>query len=213
MSICTLHAKILSVRAVFPNREDQYNNFAVAVLRRNGDLMSVFKGKSAFSSAKNECRRINKKYIFFISLILLFIGFFTRWISGTPVYVIHTLGISALVPSIWIMVILTSLSYIVGGIALGSALGNRSCARIDKKYQGGMWFCIMASLSYVWYPIFFCSNLFFVSLIISLLCFFCALCATVCFAKVSRISFCSMLLYDLWLFYLFILNFKIFFTL
>ena len=175
--------------------------------------MSGSKRKSAICFVKDDCRQLNKKYIFFISLILLFIGIFTRWVSGSPVWLIHTLGISNFIPPVWLMVLLASVSYAVGGIALGSALGNRFCTRNEKKYQGAMWFCIMASLGYVWYPIFFCANLFFISLIVSILCFFCAFCATVCFARVSFLSFWAMILYDAWLFYLLFLNFQIFFML
>lgn len=174
--------------------------------------MSDSKKGSLASSLRNDCRRIDKKYILFIPLILLSVGIFVRWVCGSPVAVIHMLGVASIVPPVWLMVLLSSASYVAGGVALGSALGWRACARNDKKYQGAMWFCIMASLSYVWYPIFFCSNLFFVSTIVSSLCLFCAICATVCFACVSFLSFWSMILYDIWLLYLMLLNFQVFFS-
>ena len=162
-------------------------------------------------SVRCEFRQINRGCVFLVSAILLTVGIFTRWISGNPTRLVHTLGLSDIIPPIWIMVILFSASYITGGLALGSALGERGVCRPEKKYQGAMWFCIMASLGYAWYPVFFCAELFFGSLVISLLCLFCAICATICFARVSFISFWSMILYDAWLVYLLILNFQIFF--
>ena len=69
----------------------------------------------------------------------------------------------------------------------------------------------MASLGYAWYPIFFCARLIFISLIVSLLCSLCAVFATICFSRVSALSYCAMILYDVWLIYLLILNFQIFF--
>lgn len=174
--------------------------------------MSDSKKGSVASSVRNDCRRLDKRYILFIPLVLLLVGIFTRWVCGSPVWLVHSLGISDMIPSVWLMVLLSSISYVVGGIALGSALGQRFCSRNEKKYQGAMWFCIMAALGYAWYPIFFCSNLFFISTIVASLCFFCAVCATVCFACVSFLSFWSMILYDIWLLYLLLLNFQVFFS-
>ena len=168
-------------------------------------------GVSHGRTVRGELRRIDRGYVFLVSAILLAAGIFTRWISGNPTRTIHTLGLANVVPPVWIMVILFSASYLTGGLALGSALGEKSVCRPERKYQGAMWFCICASLGYAWYPVFFCAELFFCSLVISILCLFCAVCTTVCFAKVSFISFWSMILYDAWLVYLLILNFQIFF--
>ena len=174
--------------------------------------MSDMKRVSVACSVKDDCRRIDKKYILFVPLVLLSVGIFVRWVCGSPVAVIHMLGISSIVPPVWLMVLLSSASYVVGGVALGSALGQYACARNEKKYQGAMWFSIMASLGYAWYPVFFCSNLLFVSALISVLCLFCAVCTTICFAQVSFLSFWTMILYDLWLLYLLLLNFQVFFS-
>lgn len=174
-------------------------------------IMSERKKGSACFSVRSECRRTNMRYVFFISALLLGLGILTRWICGSPLPIIHMLGIGDILMPTWLFVLLFSASYIVSGAALGTALGERASGRADKKYQGAMWFCIMASLGYVWYPVFFCARLFLIALIISAACVFCAVCATVCFARVSFLSFWSMVLYDVWLVYLLMLNMQIFF--
>lgn len=168
--------------------------------------------KTFLQSLKCEYYRLDKKYVIFISIILLFLGIFTRWISGSPIEALHYIGEGKAVPPTWIMILLFSGFYIVAGASLGIALGNRFCACGERKYQGAMWFCICLAIGYAWYPIFFCARLFLVSLIMSALCLFSGICATICFAYVSNISLIFSIAYDAWLIYLTFLNMQIFFA-
>lgn len=174
--------------------------------------MSNYRKKTPAESFRCECVRTDKRCVIFIPLILLCIGIFTRWVSGSPLSTLHYIGGRELIMPLWLMILLFSLSYIVAGLALGLTLGNRVTPRTDKKYQGAMWFCISLALGYAWYPIFFCARLFLISVFISVLCLFTSVCAGVCFASVSKMSFCFALLYDLWLVYLLLLNVQIFFS-
>ena len=159
-----------------------------------------------------ECYRTDKRLILFLPLLLLFIGIFTRWVSGSPLATLHYLEVRDRVPPSWIMVILFSIFYIVAGLSLGVALGSRFCSCREKKYQGAMWFCICLSLGYAWYPIFFCARLFLISLFTCLLSLFAGICASICFYRVSSLSFILALIYNAWLAYLAILNIQIFFA-
>lgn len=174
--------------------------------------MSGFKNNSAFSGVRCEYERTNKKCVIAIPLLLLFLGIFTRWVSGSPLATLHYIGARQLVPPTWLMVLLFSASYVVAGLALGTALGNRLCSCGEKKYQGAMWFCISLALGYIWYPLFFCARVFLVSTAVSILCLFSAICATICFASVSKLSFFLSLAYNCWLLYLTFLNLQIFFS-
>ena len=174
--------------------------------------MLEFRRKSLMESLKCEYYRLEKSYLICVPIILIVVGIFTRWISGSPITTIHYIGIKAILPPIWIMILLFSVFYVVAGLSLGVTLGNKFCSCGEKKYQGAMWFCICLALGYAWYPIFFCSRLFFVSLIVDLLCLFSGVCATICFYRVSKLSFCLAIVYNAWLLYLTILNAQIFFT-
>lgn len=168
--------------------------------------------KNAFADTRCEYNRLNKKYVLIIPIILLFLGIFTRWVSGSPLQTLHFLDIKDTVPPTYLMVLLFSIFYIVTGLSLGTALGNKYCSNGEKKYQGAMWLCISLGVGYAWYPLFFCARLFLVSMIASVVCFFTSLFATLCFINVSKTSFFLSLLSDFWLLYLLFLNMQIFFA-
>ena len=173
--------------------------------------MAKKKIKNPFESVMREYDCSNKKVVALIPVLVVFLGIFTRWVSGSPISTLHFVGAKDTVPPIWLFVMLFCASYIVAGLALGIALGKRWGCCAEKKYQGAMWFIICLAIGYAWYPIFVCARLFLVSACMSALCLFCSICATICFASVSKSSFFAALLYDCWLLYLFLLNMKVFF--
>lgn len=174
--------------------------------------MSNYKKRTPAENFRCECARTDKGYLVSIPLILLCLGIFTRWVSGSPLSTLHYIGANELIMPLWLMVLLFSLSYLVAGLALGLALGNRVTPRADRKYQGAMWFCIALALGYAWYPIFFCARLFLASVCLSILCLFASVCASICFACVSKMSLFFSILYNCWLIYLLLLNMQIFFS-
>ncbi len=174
--------------------------------------MSSCKKRTPIERVRYELYGTNRACVVALPLILLITGIFTRWVSGSPIPTLHYIGVSELIPPTWLMVLLFGASYIVAGLAFGLALGERRGGRGEKKYQGAMWFCLSLCLGYAWYPIFFCVRLFLVSAMMSVLCLFCSICASVCFAKVSAPSAILAVIYDLWLAYLTLLNAQIFFA-
>ena len=174
--------------------------------------MSKKKQKNPFDSVMREYESTNKKVVVITPLLLIFIAVFVRWVSGSPIATLHYIGARGIVPPIWLMVLLFSISYVIIGFALGVALGNRFYCCGEKKYQGAMWLVICLALGYAWYPLFFCTRLFLVSICACALCLFSSICATICFASVSKLSFFLALFYDCWLLYLFFLNMQVFFA-
>ena len=174
--------------------------------------MSSKKKKNPFECVMREYERTNKKIAIITPLLVIFIAAFVRWVSGSPLATLHYIGARNIVPSSWIMVLMFSISYTIVGLSLGLALGNRFCFCAEKKYQGAMWLVICLSLGYAWYPLFFSARLFLVSICVCALCLFCGICATICFANVSKLSFFLALFYDFWLLYLFFLNMQVFFA-
>ena len=174
--------------------------------------MSKKKQQNPFDSVMREYESTNKKVVVITPLLLIFIAVFVRWVSGSPIATLHYIGARGIVPPIWLMVLLFSISYVIIGFALGVALGNRFYCCGEKKYQGAMWLVICLALGYAWYPRFFCARLFLVSICTCALCLFCSICATICFASVSKLSFFLSLAYNCWLLYLFFLNMQVFFA-
>lgn len=170
------------------------------------------KKRTPAECVRHELYGTNKTCIVALPLCLLGVGIFTRWVSGSPLPTLHYIGIDGLVPPIWLLVLLFSLSYLVAGLSLGLVLGSARCSCGEKKYQGAMWFCLSLCLGYAWYPIFFCARLFLVSMLVSILCLFCSACATACFSKVGAAPTVLSVAYDVWLAYLVILNMQIFFA-
>lgn len=174
--------------------------------------MSKIKNKNKFSRLRYEYESTNKKIVVLMPVLLVFLGIFTRWISGSPLSTLHFVGAKNLIPPIWLMVLLFCISYTVAGLGFGLGLGKRAPYCEAKKYQGAMWFVISLATGYIWYPIFFCARLFLVSAALCGICLFTSICATFCFVRVSKISFFLLLLYDCWLIYLTLLNMQIFFA-
>lgn len=174
--------------------------------------MSSCKKRTPIERVRYELYGTDKACVVALPLVLLVTGIFTRWVSGSPIATLHYIGVSELIPPTWLMVLLFGASYIVAGLALGFALGERRGGRGEKKYQGAMWFCLALCLGYAWYPVFFCAKLFLVSAGLSLLCLFCSICASACFAHVSAASLALSAVYTLWLAYLALLNMQIFFA-
>jgi tryptophan-rich sensory protein len=176
------------------------------------DFMSTKKRRSPFESVKREYDSSDKRVVILAPVLLVLIAIFVRWVSGSPLTTLHYIGARGIVPPTWLMVLLFSISYAAAGMSFGIALGNKFYCCGEKKYQGAMWFCICLAIGYAWYPIFFCARLFLVSLIMSALCLFSGICATICFAYVSNISLIFSIVYDALLIYLTFLNMQIFFA-
>lgn len=174
--------------------------------------MLKYRRKTLSEAIKCEYYRMEKSYLVTIPVIVLVLAILTRWISGSPITTLHYIGIRQIVPPTYLMILLFSFFYVVAGLSLGVALGNRFCSCGERKYQGAMWFCICLSLGYAWYPIFFCARLFLISLFTCLLSLFAGICASICFYRVSSLSFILALIYNAWLAYLAILNIQIFFA-
>ena len=174
--------------------------------------MSMKKARNPFNSIMREYECANKKLVVITPILLILIAVFVRWVSGSPITTLHYIGARNIVPPTWFMVLMFSISYTIVGLSLGLALGNRFCFGGEKKYQGAMWLVICLSLGYAWYPLFFSTRLFLVSIFTCVFCLFCSICATICFVSVSKLSFFLALAYDCWLLYLFFLNMQVFFA-
>ena len=81
-----------------------------------------------------------------------------RSTSGNPYGVMLALGISDLVPPVWLMTALRFLSFLTVGCAAGLVLGWRERGCAGEKYRGGMFFLLLVGLELCWYPTLFVSR-------------------------------------------------------
>ena len=145
-----------------------------------------------------------------VGSIALFCCLFVRFLCGAPYRIMLELGISDLIPPVWLFTLLQAISFFTAGCAAGFVLGYRSSCVLAEKYKGGMFFVLAAAVELCWYPFLFLGGLVFVCLLQALLALTLAVLTTVSFFRVSRFAGWIMVFHDIWLLYLLILSFRIF---
>ncbi len=146
-----------------------------------------------------------------LGTVMLMAGILVRVFVGSPYIGILALGIADIVPPVWLMTLLWSLSFLIIGCAAGFVLGFRLPGCEVDKYKGGMFFVLLAVLELCWYPTLFGAGLVFLSVLECILILCLAIVVTVCFYRVSRFAGVLFLLHDVWLVYMLILNFAVLF--
>ncbi len=134
-----------------------------------------------------------------------------RMVSGSPYRMMLELGISDLVPPVWLMSALRFLSFVTIGCAAGLVLGYRERGCYAEKYRGCMLFVLLAVLELCWYPTLFKAGLVFLCLLESIVILVLSVCVTISFLRVSKFSGFILILHNIWLCYLLILAFAVFF--
>ena len=138
-------------------------------------------------------------------------GVLVRLCVGSPHMMLLALNVAGIVPPVWLMTLLWSLSFFIIGAAAGFVLGYRTYGCEVDKYKGGMLFVLLAVLELCWYPTLFAAGLVFLSVLESILILSISVGTTLCFYRVSRFAGMLLLLHDVWLCYMLILNFAILF--
>ncbi len=144
-------------------------------------------------------------------VLLLIAGLIVRFKVGGPYRVMMEMGIGELVPPVWLMGLLWSLSLFLIGCAAGFVLGYKKSGYAIEKYKGCMVFVLLSVLELVWYYVFFGKSLVFISVLISIGVFVLSLWITALFYRVTKFAGMLFLLHDIWLLYMVILNCAVFF--
>lgn len=130
--------------------------------------------------------------------LLAFIA--VRTFCGNPYRAILELGISDLIPPVWLFTLLQALAFFTAGCAAGFVLGYRTPGCAAEKYRGCMLFVLAAAVELAWYPVFFSSMMVLAAVLVALLAFLLAILTTVSFFRVSRFSGILFVLHDIWAF-------------
>ena len=158
-----------------------------------------------------ELSRSHTVFSLIVGACFALLGIGVRFFVGAPYFTILALGIESLLPPIWLMCVLWTLSFFSIGFAFCFVLCYRSGCYEVEKYKGGMVFVLMAVLELCWYPTFFGVGLIFLSVLESAVIFLLSVGVTRYFWRVSELSGGVMLLHNGWLLYILILNFAVFF--
>ena len=159
----------------------------------------------------SEMERSNPFVMVAMGILLTISGILVRAFVGSPYRTIMELEIGDLIPPVWVMTFLWSLSFFMIGSAAGFILAYRLGGCEGEKYKGCMFFVMLSVAELCWYPLFFGSNLLFFSALLSVFILVLSLAVTRCFYRVSKFAGMILLFHDIWLIYMLILNFAIFF--
>lgn len=138
-------------------------------------------------------------------------GMAVRFAVGSPHLLLLSLNAHTIVPPVWLMTLLWSVSFFVIGAAAGFVLGYRVGGCEIDKYKGGMLFVLLAVLELCWYPTFFGACMIFLSALETVVILCLSVGVTFCFYRVSKFAGVLLLMHDVWLVYMLILNFAILF--
>ncbi len=144
-------------------------------------------------------------------VLLLAAGIFVRIKVGSPYRALMELCINDLVPPVWLMTLLWSLSLFLIGCAAGFVLGYRKGGCEIEKYKGCMLFILLAVLELVWYHVFFSATMILVSVLISIAVLLLSIWIMTLFYRVTKFAGMLFLLHNVWLIYMVVLNVIIFF--
>ena len=159
----------------------------------------------------SEMERSNPIVMVAIGTLLTVIAIIVRAKVGSPYQTIHAMNLDAIIPPVWIMTLLWSLSFLTVGCAAGFVLAYHACGRDGEKYKGLLFFVLLAVLELCWYPTFFGAHLVFLSTLEAILILCLSLAVTFSFYRVTKFAGMLLLLHDIWLIYMLILNFAVLF--
>lgn len=164
---------------------------------------------NAWLNSEMECS--NPFVMVAVGILLTVGGILVRAFVGSPYRTMLELGIADLVPPVWIMTLLWSLSFFTVGSAAGFILAYRLGGCDGEKYKGCMIFVLLAVLELCWYPTLFGANLVFLSVLESILILCLSVAVTFSFYRISKFAGMILFFHDIWLIYMLILNFAVFF--
>lgn len=163
---------------------------------------------SFFKRIKRNCSpcRLNGKLVIICVFCVLFFGLLSRFLSRPPYLTLKMLDLDGISPPPFLMGILWTLWYAVIGFCLGAVL---SCGVHGKQvhvYKGSMYLIVALVFNFVWYPLFFGGNAFFLAFWNCLVIIFFTLMAALEYLKVYFFAGICMFMHIVWLLYCSILN-------
>ena len=148
---------------------------------------------------------------FFCGIVLTVAYFVIRFMAGSPYRVMLELGISDLMPPVWLLSLLQLMGFLIIGCAAGLVLGWRDVSCAVDKYKGALFFVLMAVIELCWYPTLFGGGLVFLCVLEAVIMTCLALIVVFHFFRVSALSGILLSLHCVWVIYLLIFSCAVFF--
>ena len=148
----------------------------------------------------------------FVGALLMGGGFVVRFLTGSPHMTLLALHVGNIVPPVWLMGLLWSITFFTIGCAAGFILGYRDRGCEVEKYKGGMLFVLLAVLELCWYPTLFVKGLVLLATIEAMAMVFFSILTAVSFLRVSKFSGIILVFHTIWVIYLMLLTCAVMFT-
>lgn len=157
---------------------------------------------------RREIHCADLRFVLLFALGSLLLGLFS-FILGGGHSLYHHICLPHFAPSAFAMWLIWTFVYLMIGAAAGIVFSTMHCCRIRPLKRGILWWSIGLALNLIWFPLFFgvCAW-FFALLLIPLMIFFTFLTIR-SFVRTSLLSAFLMLLYAIWLFVCFFLQFVV----
>ena len=164
-----------------------------------------------FGRLNLELKQSNMGIVIFCGALWALAGVLMKAFGASPYPVLLALGVQELVPPVWLMALLWTLSFFTVGCAAGIAFSCRTCRGECEKYKAALLFLLLFVLELLWYPTLFSGMLLFLSALLALLILGAAVFLSVILSRIGRLAAVILIFHDVWLAYLLILNFVILF--
>lgn len=146
-----------------------------------------------------------------IGTVLVFIsGLISRLLSGSPLRMLHITGARAIVPPVWLFMLVWLAWYLLLGFCFGFILGSEPVGKSVHKYKGCFWFIVMMIFNVLWYPLFFKAGMIFLALIdLAFILVFCVL-TFLEYRRIHKTVGLILFLHMIWLIFCLCINIRIF---
>lgn len=158
-----------------------------------------------FRRFKREVCCADLRFVLLFSLGSLLLGFLSALIGGGHSLYYH-ICLPKFAPSPFCLCLIWTVFYLAIGAAAGIILSTGCCCRINLRHSGILWWVFGLLLSLIWFPLFFGTGRFLLSLLVIPVMIFVAIFTVFDFARRSLLSASIMVLYVVWLFFCFFLQ-------
>jgi len=122
------------------------------------------------------------------AVLLTVVWFIVLGIVGSPRFLLHMLSRGGVVPPSWLFLLLAMSFYTACGLGAGSVLFERRCSNMVNAYRGAFFFSIGATLSYIWFALFFGARYLLPALVVGTLSVVCLSLTAINFRRVMTIA-------------------------